>query len=73
MQVVSESSMTTFPVEVLQGSDSTELAVVMKNYSIYVISPKDLEDIVYMTSGRYPMRESAGARRCFDSHCKDTH
>ncbi|KAL8669593.1 MAG: hypothetical protein Q9168_005825 [Polycauliona sp. 1 TL-2023] len=60
------------PVEVHPASDCTELAVVMTDDSKYVINPRDLENIVYMTPGRYPMQETAGTKRCFDLVIEET-
>ncbi|KAL8871449.1 MAG: hypothetical protein Q9198_007417, partial [Flavoplaca austrocitrina] len=60
------------PVEVHPGSDCTELTVVMTDDSKYVINPRDLDNIVYMTPGRYPMQETAGAKRCFDLVIEET-
>ncbi|KAL8765191.1 MAG: hypothetical protein Q9209_007652 [Squamulea sp. 1 TL-2023] len=60
------------PVEVHTGSDCTELTVVMTDESKYVINPRDLDNIVYMTPGRYPMQETAGAKRCFDLVIEET-
>lgn len=54
------------PVEVHPGSDCTELTVVMTDDSKYVISPRDLDNIIFMTPGSYPMQETAEGNRCFD-------
>ena len=54
------------PVEVHPGSDCTELTIVMTDDSKYVISPKDLDNIVYMTPGVYPLQEAGGTKRCYD-------
>ena len=54
------------PVEVHPGSDSTEVTVVMTDDSKYVISPGDLDNIIFMTPGSYPMQETAEGNRCFD-------
>ncbi|KAL8897053.1 MAG: hypothetical protein Q9207_007412 [Kuettlingeria erythrocarpa] len=43
------------PVEVHPSSDCTELTVVMTDENKYVISPKELDNIVYMTPGIYAM------------------
>ena len=60
------------PVEVHPGSDCTELTVVMTDDSKYVISPRDLESIIYMTSGSYPVQETAGGKRCYDLKIQET-
>ena len=60
------------PVEVHPGSDCSELTVVMTDDSKYVISPKDLDNIVYMTPGSYPVQETAGGKRCFDLMIQET-
>lgn len=48
------------PVEVHPRSDCTELTVVMADDSRYVISPRDLDNIIYMSPGRYPVQETLG-------------
>ena len=60
------------PVEVHPGSDCTELTVVMTDDSKYVISPKDLDKIVYMTPGSYPVQQTTEGRRCFDLVIRET-
>lgn len=60
------------PVEVHPRSDCNELTVVMTDDSKYVIHPRDLENIVYMTPGRYPIQETAGAKRCYDLIIEET-
>ena len=60
------------PVEVNPGSDCTELTIVLTDDSRYVINPRDLDSIVYMTPGRYPMQETTGAKRCFDLVIEET-
>lgn len=60
------------PVEVHPGSDCTELTVVMTDDSKYVISPRDLDSIIYMTPGSYPVQETAGGKRCFDLVIEET-
>lgn len=54
------------PVEVHPGSDCAELTVVMTDDSKYVISPRDLDNIIYMTPGSYPVQETAERKRFFD-------
>ena len=54
------------PIKVNPGSDSSELTVEMTDDSKYVIDPKDLESIVYMTPGVYPMQETAGRKKVHD-------
>ena len=60
------------PVEVHPGSNCTELTVVMTDDSKYVISPKDLDKIVYMTPGSYPVQETTERKRCFDLVIRET-
>lgn len=60
------------PVQVHPGSNSSELTVVFTDDSKYVISPKDLENIIFMTPGVYPVRETSGGRRCFDLLIQET-
>ena len=60
------------PVEVHPGSDCTELTVVMTDDSKYVISPRDLDSIIYMTPGSYPVQETKEGRRCFDLVIRET-
>ena len=54
------------PVEVHPGSDDAELTVVMTNDSKYTISARDLDNIVYMTPGSYPMQETTERKGFFD-------
>lgn len=54
------------PVEVHPSSGCTELTVVMTDDNKYVISPKELENIVYMTPGSYAMQETMGGKRWVD-------
>ncbi|KAM0797109.1 hypothetical protein BDR22DRAFT_824619 [Usnea florida] len=54
------------PVEVHPGSDCTELTVVMTDDSKYVISARDLDNIIFMTPGSYPMQNTEEGKRCFD-------
>ena len=54
------------PVEVHPESDCTELTVVMTDDSKYVINPRDLDNIMFMTPGIYPMQETAERKRRFD-------
>ena len=60
------------PVEVHPGSNCTELTIVMTDDSKYVMSPKDLDNIVYMTPGRYPLQETTASKRCFDLIIQET-
>ena len=60
------------PVQVHPGSDCTELTVVMTDDSKYVISPRDLDNIIYMTPGNYPVQETAEGKRCFDLVVQET-
>lgn len=60
------------PVEIYPGSDCTELTIVMTDDSKYVISPKDLDNIIFMTPGRYPVQETAGGKRCYDLMIQET-
>lgn len=60
------------PVEVHPGSDCTELTVVMTDDNKYVINPKELDNIVYMTPGRYPMQETTGEKRYVDLVIEET-
>ena len=60
------------PVEVHPASDCSELTVVMTDESKYVINPRDLDNIVYMSPGRYPMQETSGAKRFFDLVIEET-
>ena len=59
-------------VEVHPGSNCTELTVVMTNDSKYIISPGDLDNIVYMTPGTYPVQQTVGSKRCFDLLIRET-
>ncbi|KAI4157298.1 MAG: hypothetical protein LQ342_008405 [Letrouitia transgressa] len=54
------------PIEVHPGSGCTELTIVMTDDSKYVMSPKDLDNIVYMTPGTYPLQETGARKRCSD-------
>ena len=54
------------PVEVHPGSKCTELTVVLTDESKYVISPRDLDNIIFMTPGSYPVQETAGGKQCHD-------
>lgn len=60
------------PVEVHPRSDCTELTNVMTDDSRYVISPQDLDNIIYMTPGRYPVQETVGGKRCYDLIIQET-
>ena len=60
------------PVEVHPASDCSELTVVMTDESKYVINPRDLDNIVYMSPGRYPMQETSGAKRFLDLVIEET-
>ena len=60
------------PVQVHPGSDCKELIVVMTDDSKYVISPRDLDNIIYMTPGNYPVRETAEGNWCFDLVIQET-
>ncbi len=60
------------PVKVHPESDCTELTVVMTDDSKYVISPRDLDKIIYMTPGDYPVQETAEGKRCFDLKIQET-
>ncbi|KAL6720999.1 hypothetical protein ACLMJK_000099 [Lecanora helva] len=60
------------PVEVRPGSNCTELTVVMTDDSKYVISPGDLDNIIYMTPGSYPVQETDRRKRYHDLTIRDT-
>ena len=60
------------PVEVHPRSDCTELTNVMTDDSRYVISPRDLDNITYMTPGRYPVQETVGEKPCYDLTIQET-
>lgn len=60
------------PVEVHPGSGCTELTVVMTDDSKYVIYPQDLDKIILMTPGIYPIQETAGEKRYFDLSIQET-
>ena len=60
------------PVEIHPGSGCTELTVVMTDDSKYVINPRDLDNIIFMTPGSYPMQETAERKRCFDLVIQET-
>ena len=60
------------PVEVYPASHCTELTVVMTDDSKYVISPRDLELITYMTPGVYALQETAGRKKCHDLTVQET-
>ena len=60
------------PVEVHPGSNCTELTVVMTDDSKYVISPRDLDNIIFMTPGSYPVQDTKEGRRCFDLVIRET-
>ncbi|KAL9045856.1 MAG: hypothetical protein Q9214_001179 [Letrouitia sp. 1 TL-2023] len=60
------------PIEVHPDSGCTELTIVMTDDSKYVMSPKDLDNIVYMTPGTYPLQETAARKRCFDLIIQET-
>lgn len=60
------------PIEVHPESDCTELTIVMTDDSKYVINPRDLDNIIYMTPGVYPMQETARRKRCFDLMIQET-
>ena len=47
-------------------NSGTELTVVMTDGSKYVIKPGNLDNIIYMTPGVYPMQETTGRKRCYD-------
>ena len=59
-------------IEIPSGSDSSELTVVMMEDSEYVVSSKDLDQVVFMAQSRYPLRETAGAKRCLDLVIEET-
>ncbi|KAI4217668.1 MAG: hypothetical protein LQ351_000264 [Letrouitia transgressa] len=44
----------------------------MTDDSKYVMSPKDLDNIIYMTPGIYPLQETAAGKRCFDLIIQET-
>lgn len=60
------------PVEVHPRSDCTELTNVMTDDSRYVMSPQDLDNIIYMTPGRYPVQVTVGGKRCYDVIIQET-
>ncbi|KAF6229213.1 hypothetical protein HO133_007329 [Letharia lupina] len=60
------------PVEVHPRSDCTELTNVMTDDSRYVISPQDLDNIIYMTPGRYPVQVTVGEKPCYDLIIRET-
>ena len=60
------------PIEVHPGTNCTELTVVMTDDSKYTIHPQDLENIMYMTPGSYPVQETAGRGRFHDLSIRET-
>ena len=60
------------PVEVHPGSGCTELTIVMTDDSKFIMSPKDLDNIVYMTPGIYPLQEIGARKLCFDLNIQET-
>ena len=48
------------------GADSSELTIEMSDDSKYVIDPKDLESIIYMTPGVYVMKCTTGRKTLQD-------
>ena len=60
------------PIEVHPGSGCTELTVVMTDDTKYVVGPRDLDSIVYMTPGTYPIQETGGGRFFHDLRIEET-
>lgn len=59
-------------IEVNPGSNSSELTVELTDGSKYTINPKDLESIIYMTPGIYPMQEAIGSKSVHDLLIQET-
>ena len=60
------------PIEIRPGSGCTELTVVMTDDTKYVIAPRDLDSIMYMTPGTYPVQETGGRRHFQDLRIEET-